>query len=166
VRNFPTFADLTRTSAILHVKVPLPHSSVECDGNKMRILAPFGRRAEVRLNSAANRDPVALILLAAGTKQREIANVGRVGADSASRRYGLLANAGCPPVSPRGAAAEIECAVSIRRCCRRGHVNRNAVQGAAREQVPFIGEARRHVPSRRRPETIWREKETRAYAGR
>jgi hypothetical protein len=23
-----------------------------------------------------------------------------------------------------------------RRCCRRGHVNRNAVQGAAREQVP------------------------------
>jgi hypothetical protein len=37
----------------------------------MRILAPFGRRAEVRLNSAANRDPVALMLLAAGTNYHE-----------------------------------------------------------------------------------------------
>jgi hypothetical protein len=36
----------------------------------------------------------------------------------------------------------------------------------SRRRAPFIGEARRHVPSRRRPETIWREKETRAYAGR
>jgi hypothetical protein len=66
---------------------------------------------------------------------------------------------GCPPVSPRGAAAEIECAVSIPRCCRRGHVNRNAVQGAAREQVRSLVRPAGTFPSRRRPETSWREKE-------